>query len=174
MILYDGQPISSIFDTCIEVGNPPTQIRARRPRPAPVTLMFFIHVKNMPEIHGFGSALVIITRFTIHPVICEGGQRDLHMTSACHIFRIDSDGRLGELGVKKFEDERQMQNLIEYNLDVVFLGLEFLESEFGRLDGGEHRLDVIAFHRDEHTFSHRVQEHSKYRCDRSDRVIPNT
>ena len=73
------------------------------------------------------------------------------MTMDDRIFRAVSDTELTELSYIGFDNEEQMQELVQHNLERLF-GLEFLASEFRDLDDGVHRLDTVAFDRKENTF----------------------
>lgn len=73
------------------------------------------------------------------------------MTTDDRIFRAISDTELTELSDIGFDNEEQMQELVQHNLDRLF-GLEFLASEFRDLDDGVHRLDTVAFDKEENTF----------------------
>ena len=51
-----------------------------------------------------------------------------------------------------FDDEKHMQKLVESNIEALFPGLKFLETEFREMAEGEHRPDTIAFDTDKNTF----------------------
>ena len=51
-----------------------------------------------------------------------------------------------------FDNEKHMQNLVESNIEALFPGLKFLETEFRGMAEGEHRPDTIAFDIDGDTF----------------------
>ena len=53
---------------------------------------------------------------------------------------------------KGFDDEKQMQRFVEYNIGTLFPGLEFIKTEFGEISGGLFRPDTIAFDTNERTF----------------------
>ena len=59
-------------------------------------------------------------------------------------FKIANQAGLAELRDIRFDNERQMQILIEHNIETLFPGLKFLGTEF-EIDGGELRLDTVAF-----------------------------
>lgn len=64
------------------------------------------------------------------------------------IFRADGGGRLAQIKSKDFALEKDLQRLVEKNLDCLFR-LEFLASEF-KLD--KFRFDSVAFDRENNTF----------------------
>ena len=51
-----------------------------------------------------------------------------------------------------FDDEKHMQNLVESNIEALFPGLKFLETEFRGMAEGEHRPDTMAFDTGSDTF----------------------
>lgn len=67
------------------------------------------------------------------------------------IFRIGPSDGLDELHPSKFSNEKQMQKLIERNIDRLFPGLELLKSELS-LENGRYYLDTVAFDMDASTF----------------------
>ena len=71
-------------------------------------------------------------------------------TADDRVFKAVSDTELTELSDTGFDEEKQMQELIQHNLEGVF-GLEFLETEF-KVDDGVYWLDTVAFDRKADTF----------------------
>ena len=59
------------------------------------------------------------------------------------------DRNLVEISEKKFDLERTIQNLVEKNLDTIFVGLEYIETE---LQVGDFKLDTIAFDTERKSF----------------------
>lgn len=68
------------------------------------------------------------------------------------IFKSNSD-KLTEIkekeGSKPFKDEKEMQKLVEKNVDTIFPGVEFVESEFSLL---ELRIDTVCFNKETNSF----------------------
>ena len=68
------------------------------------------------------------------------------------IFKHD-EGKLTEIekkhGSKPFKDEKEMQKLIEKNVDAIFPGVEFVESEFALI---ELRIDTVCFNKETNSF----------------------
>ena len=56
---------------------------------------------------------------------------------------------MNEIG---FDDEKHMQKLVESDIETLFPGLKFLETEFREMAEGEHRPDTIAFDTGSDTF----------------------
>ena len=62
--------------------------------------------------------------------------------------------QMGLVGMNNagFENEKQIQNLVERNIGALFLGLKFLKAEDRDMTEGEHRPDTIAFDTNLDTF----------------------
>ena len=73
-------------------------------------------------------------------------------TGGIRTFRTTLPSGLVEMREKGFDDEKQMQRFVEYNIGTLFPGLEFIKTEFGEISGGLFRPDTIAFDTNERTF----------------------
>ena len=68
------------------------------------------------------------------------------------MFRTAFQTGIAEMIRSGFDDEKQMQTLIEDGIGTLFPGLKFLNTEFRGMAGGERRPDTIAFDTDRNTF----------------------
>ena len=79
-----------------------------------------------------------------------------HRTTDRHqhtrLFRATLQTGLTNMNEVGFDDEKHMQKLVESNIEALFPGLKFLETEFREMAEGEHRPDTIAFNTDRNTF----------------------
>ena len=68
------------------------------------------------------------------------------------LFRITPQTGLTDMKEIRFDDEKHMQKLVENNIETLFPGLKFLETEFREMAEDEHRPDTIVFDTDRDTF----------------------
>ena len=68
------------------------------------------------------------------------------------LFRAALPTGLADMSEIGFDNEKQMQKLVENNIETLFPGLKFLKTEFRDMTEGERRLDTIAFDTNESTF----------------------
>ena len=68
------------------------------------------------------------------------------------LFRATLQTGLSDMNEVGFDDEKHMQKLVESNIETLFPGLKFLDTEFQDMAEGESRLDTMAFDTGSDTF----------------------